>query len=64
MFSPEDTIRLANYLSETFKLQVTTPKAPGNKGRLRIYIQVASRGIIRSLVVDHMHPSMLYKLGL
>jgi hypothetical protein len=64
LFNPEDTIRLAKYLQDTYQLKVTTPKAPGTNGTLRIYIKVSSMGLIRSLVINHMHPSMLYKLGI
>lgn len=49
---------------ENFKLKITTPKAPGNKGKLRIYVHVSSMEHLRSLVLDYMHPSMKYKLGL
>jgi hypothetical protein len=64
LFSPQDTIRLAKFLSETYNLKVTTPKAPGNKGALRIYISIKSLGIFKTLVLEYMHPTMLYKLGL
>jgi len=63
-FTPEDTIRLANFISIQFGLSVTTPKAPGKKGALRIYILRSSMERLRSLVVMHTHDSMLYKLGL
>lgn len=63
-FSPEDTRRLANCLSENLQIKVTTPKAPGKNGTLRIYVTVSSMDRLRSLILDHMHPSMLYKLGL
>jgi hypothetical protein len=63
-FSPEDTRRLANFLSENLQIKVTTPKAPGKNGTLRIYVTVSSMDRLRSLILDHMHPSMLYKLGL
>jgi hypothetical protein len=64
LFESEQTIRLSKYLVENFKLKVTTPKAPGNKGKLRIYVHVSSMEHLRSLVLDYMHPSMKYKLGL
>ena len=64
LYTPEDTIRLAKYLGKTYKLEITTPKAPGKKGALRIYIKVSSKVLLRSLIVEHVHPSMLYKLGL
>lgn len=63
-FNPSDTIRLSQYLANTFGLSVTTPKAPGQKGALRIYVKVSSMDTLRKLVAIHMHSSMLYKLGL
>ena len=64
LYTPEDTKRLAKYLHDKFKLEVTTPKAPGSNGALRIYVKVSSMVLLRSLVIGHMHPSMIYKLGL
>lgn len=64
LFEAEDTIRLSNYLIKTFNIKVTTPKAPGNNGALRIYFKVSSVQIVRNLVEPFMHPSMNYKLGL
>jgi len=64
LFEAEHTIKLSNYLTETFNLKVTTPKAPSKTGALIIYIQVSSMEHLRSLISDHMHPSMNYKLGL
>jgi hypothetical protein len=63
-FKPEDTRRIAKFLSENFQIKVTTPKAPGNNGTLRIYVTVSSMNRLRSLILDHMHPAMIYKLGL
>lgn len=63
-FSPADTVRLSSYLASTFGLNVTTPKAPGTKGALRIYVKVSSMDSLRKLVLVHMHPTMLYKLHL
>jgi hypothetical protein len=64
LFSPEDTKRLALFLEQKYSLKVTTPKAPGKKGALRIYVTVKSMNILRPLIIGHMHPTMLYKLGL
>jgi LAGLIDADG DNA endonuclease family len=50
LFEAEHTIKLSKYLTETFSLKVTTPKAPGKTGALRIYIQVFSMGHLRNLV--------------
>jgi len=63
-FTPEDTKRLAGYLSSTFGLNITTPKAPGNTGSLRIYVKKSSISILQRTVVLYMHDSMLYKIGL
>lgn len=65
-FTPEDTKRLANKIASLFpdELKLTTPKAPGNKGALRIYIGVSSMNLLRSLIKTYMHSSMLYKLGI
>lgn len=62
-FKPKDTQRIAKYIIKTYNLKVTTPKAPGNKGALRIYFLASSMSKVRLLVLDHMHPSMIYKLG-
>lgn len=50
LFESEQTIRLSKYLVENFKLKVTTPKASGNKGKLRIYVHVSSMVHFRTLV--------------
>lgn len=66
-FKQSDTIRLANYLTDTYKLKCTTPKAPsvlGKSGNLRIYISAKSVPLVRDLIKKYMVPSMLYKLGL
>lgn len=63
IFNPNDVIRLAKYLQNTFGLKCTTPKAP-DKGGLRIYISKTSLPLIKDLVIPHMHLSMHYKLGL
>jgi len=64
LFDPADTRRLALFLEQKYSLKVTTPKAPGTKGALRIYVSVQSMNSLRNLIKTHMHPSMLYKLGL
>jgi hypothetical protein len=51
-------------MSDKFSFQLTTPKAPVNKWTLRIYVKLSSMIHLRSLVLDHMHPTMLYKLGI
>lgn len=63
-FTPADVLRLAQYLRTQYNLEVTTPKAPGGKGALRIYVLRSSMETVRQLVLPHMHPSMLYKLSL
>lgn len=62
-FDPKDTIRLSKYLIKTYNLELTTPKAPGSKGTLIIYIKVSSIENLKSLILKYMHPSMIYKLG-
>ena len=62
-FTPEDSIRLAHYINKKFDLKTTNPKAPGNKGSLRIYISATSMENLRALVKPYMHSTMLYKLG-
>lgn len=66
LYTPEETKRLANKIAILFqeKLNITTPKAPGNRGALRIYIRVSSMNLLRLHLKPHMHPSMLYKLGI
>lgn len=64
LFTPEDTRRLAKHLSDSLSLKVTTPKAPGNSNNLRIYVLVSSMDRLKLLICNHMHSSMLYKLGL
>lgn len=66
LYTPEETKRLANKIASLFQenLNITTPKAPGNRGALRIYIGVSSMNLLRSHLKTHIHPSMLYKLGI
>ena len=69
-FKSSDTLRLANFLNQNLGLKCTTPKAPKGKGKLneednlRIYISATSLEQVQSLVLKHMHPSYLYKIGL
>lgn len=56
-FYNDDTLRLANYLSSTYSLVCTTPKAPGSKGRLRIFISAKSMASLRTIVLPYMHSS-------
>ena len=63
-FTSADVQRLASYLADTYQIHVTTPKAPGKKKALRIYVLVRSMPSICTLLVPHMHSSMLYKLGI
>lgn len=66
-FASFDSIRLANYLKDQFKLKCTSPKAPGVlgvKGHLRIYISATSLPLLQYLVRPYMVPSMCYKIGL
>jgi hypothetical protein len=34
------------------------------KGKPRIYIKASSMPLLRSIVLEHMDPSMLYRIGL
>ena len=63
-FLPNDTNRLANFLSTKYNFKCTTPKAPGKTGALRIYISATSLELLRTLVQPYMEASMIYKLGL
>jgi cytochrome c oxidase subunit 1 len=65
-FKSEDVVKLAAYLTSKYKLDCTTPKAPGRLGKLghkRIYIKKSSVSLVKALVLPYMHFSMLYKLG-
>ena len=66
-FNPTDTIRLTNYLTNTYNLKCTTHKAPGIlgiNGHLRIYISAKNLKLVQDLVSKYMVSSMLYKIGL
>jgi LAGLIDADG DNA endonuclease family len=60
-YSIPDIVRLMNVLMIKFDLKCTihydTPDKP------RIYISKGSMDKLRVLVLPHMHPSMLYKIG-
>lgn len=60
-FTQKDVNHLVNYLKIKYKLSCSIHKV---NGRFRIYILVKSLPCVRKLVLDHMHPSMLYKLGI
>lgn len=60
-FTQEDVKRLADYISNRYKLSCSIHKA---NGRYRIYILAKCLPAVRELIVPHMHPSMLYKLGI
>jgi hypothetical protein len=57
-----DVQRLAKYLNETYHLKVSIYNRSGKY--LRLYISSTSMDKVIKLVINHMHPSMLYKLGL
>lgn len=59
-FSPEDTNKLLNVLILKFRLDGTLRKR--GKG-YRIYIRGESIDLLRSIVLPHIHSSILYKLG-
>jgi len=60
-YSLIDVVRLINVLIIRYRLDCTlryhTPTYP------RIYIRQRSMPLLRNIVIPHMHPSMLYKLG-
>ena len=58
-FTQEDVKRLADYISNRYKLSCSIHKI---NGRYRIYILAKCLPAVRELLVPHMHPSMLYKL--
>lgn len=61
-YSVEDVVRLINVLIVRYRLECTirydTPIHP------RIYIKEKSMSLLRSIVVPHMLPSMMYKIRL
>lgn len=60
-FTQEDVKRLADYISNRYKLSCSIHKA---NGRYRIYILAKCLPTVRELIAPHMHLSMLYKLGI
>lgn len=60
-FSHSDVLKLIYVLENKFSLKCRTERK--NKG-LRVVIKPSSMDHLRFLVKDHIHPSMLYKLGL
>ena len=71
-FELEDVQRLADYLSNTYGFKCSLQKAPISKKKYkslqprshRIYIFKGSVTKLRELVLQYLHPSMLYKLGM
>ena len=60
-FSKEEVMLLCDVLRHKYELVVSVHK---NRDALRIYISSHSYERWKGLVLDHMHPSMLYKLNL
>jgi hypothetical protein len=60
-YSHYDVYRFMNVLQIKFNLNCRIER---KKTQLRIVIKAKSMEILRFLVKDHIHPSMLYKLGL
>lgn len=61
-FTFADTTRLCLVLTQKYGLKATVQSA-GIKDQYHIYIWVESMPLLRSLVKQHMVPTMLYKLG-
>jgi hypothetical protein len=59
-FSPQDVNRLLNVLIFKFKLDCTLQKSGAS---FNIYIRAKSMPLLRTLILQHIHSSMLYKLG-
>lgn len=60
-FSLESIDRLLNLLEMKFELKCSIHF---KENKPRIYISAESIDLLKSLVISHMHFSMLYKLGL
>jgi hypothetical protein len=56
-----DCVKLMNVLMVRYRLDCTLHL---NHGLPVIYIKAKSMPLLQSLVIEHMHPSMQYKLGL
>jgi hypothetical protein len=61
-FSISDVVRLMNVLIIKFQLDCTLQMYRGKYPR--IYIRATSMPLLRSIIKEHMDPSMLYKIGL
>lgn len=60
-FRQKDVKHLVEYLKVKYNISCSIHKINGN---FRIYILVKSVPFVRDLIIEHMHPSMLYKLGI
>jgi hypothetical protein len=60
-YSLIDVVRLINVLIVKYNLECTLRHHTATQPR--IYIRQRSMPLLRNIVVPHMHPSMLYKLG-
>jgi hypothetical protein len=56
-FSIIDNVKLINILKVRYRLDCTLT------ARNRIYVTASSMPRLRAIVQPHMHPSMLYKIG-
>ena len=64
-FQKEEVELLLSILKIKFNLICTIQKAPTkNSNRFRIYISAKSLPVLRPLVKNHFHLTMLYKLGI
>jgi hypothetical protein len=62
-YTVSDCVRLMNVLMIRYRLDCTL-HYHGPKKQPRIYIRAKSMPLLRSIVLEHMDPSMLYKLGM
>jgi hypothetical protein len=63
-FTVEEVVRLMNVLLVRYQLDCTLFFHGKNNTQPRIYIRSKSMPLLRSIVLPHMHNSMLYKIGL
>ena len=63
-FDNESVDRLLDVLQGKFNLECTLHGHSAHGGKYRIYVRADSMPRLQELVLPHMVPSMLYKLGL
>lgn len=62
-FSSKDLDLLINALEKNFSIKASRNIQYKDRSQYTLYITKAQLPLVRSLVIDHMHPDMLYKLG-